>query len=395
MPSLSLPSFPIPKPSRRSAVAPFIALDVMAEAGSRKRAGEDVVSLAVGEPGAPAPTLVREAVTRALSQGRVPYTDSLGLPSLRESIAQHYQSAYGVTIPASRVAVTTGSSGGFILSFLSMFDVGDRIAIPSPGYPAYRNILEALGLVPVEIATTSETRFSLTGGMIEAAHRDKPLAGVLVMSPANPTGVMMTPDALKTLCETSTRLGLWLISDEIYHGLTYTGETATALQYSADVVVVNSFSKYYCMTGWRVGWLILPERLVRPAECLAQSLAISVPYLSQIAGEAAFGATEELERVKSGYARNRSILLEALPALGLSLMPMDGAFYAYADVSKYSNDSMDFSRRALREAGVAITPGLDFDRQEGSRFIRISYAGSEADIVKSVARLGKWLKIQL
>lgn len=381
----------LPKLSRRSGVSPFIAMDFMAEAGQRIRAGEDVVSLAVGEPGAPPPRAVREAVSAQLAGGRVPYTDALGLPALRERIARHYRETYGVSIAPERVAVTTGSSGGFILSFLALFDVGDRIAIPRPGYPAYRNILQALGLQPVEIETTAATRFALTAEMVAAEHARQPLKGALVMSPANPTGVMMTVPALRELAETCDRLGLWLISDEIYHGLTFGGETATAAAFSDQAVIVNSFSKYYCMTGWRVGWLILPERAVRPAECLAQSLAISVPYLSQIAGIAAFEARDDLEVIKADYARNRAILGEALDALHLPVMPMDGAFYAYADVTKYSNDSMDFCRRALREAGVAMTPGLDFDRQEGSRSVRLSYAGSESDILKAVSRLKNWL----
>lgn len=383
---------PFPPISRRANVAPFLAMDVMAEAGARVRAGEDVVSLAVGEPGAPPPRVVREAVTAALTGGRVPYTDALGLPALRERIARHYRDSYGVAIDANRVAVTTGSSGGFILSFLSMFDVGDRIAIPSPGYPAYRNILDALGIEVVELETTAETRFAVTAEMVERAHAATPLKGVLVMSPANPTGVMMQPATVRELAHTCERLGLWFISDEIYHGLIYAGETTTALAHSDQAVVVNSFSKYYCMTGWRVGWLILPERLSRTAECLQQSLAISVPYLSQIGGLAAFDATEELEVIKAGYARNRAILGEELPKLGLAVMPMDGAFYAYADVTRYTNDSMDFARRALREAGVGIAPGVDFDRQEGHRSVRLSYAGSEADILKAVARLKGWLK---
>ena len=382
----------LPPIARRAHVAPFLAMDVMAEAGARARAGEDVVSLAVGEPGAPPPRVVREAVKAALDGGRVPYTDALGLPALRERIARHYRDAYGVSIPASRVAVTTGSSAGFILSFLSMFDAGDRIAIPSPGYPAYRNILDALGIVVVELETTAETRFAITPAMVARAHAEAPLKGVLVMSPANPTGVMMTTDAVRDLAHACEAMGLWFISDEIYHGLIYDGQATTAAAHSDQAVVVNSFSKYYCMTGWRVGWLILPERLERTAECLAQSLAISVPYLSQIGGLAAFDATEELEVIKAGYARNRAILGEELPKLGLTLMPMDGAFYAYADVTRYTNDSMDFARRALREAGVGITPGLDFDRQEGHRAVRLSYAGSETDILKAVDRLKGWLR---
>lgn len=381
---------PQPQLSNRARIAPFLAMDMMAEAGSMARAGTDVVSLAVGEPGAPPPSAVREKVKAALNGGRVPYTDALGLPALRQRIADHYKDAYGVELAASRVAVTTGSSSGFILAFLSMFDVGDRIAIPKPGYPAYRNILESLGLIPVEIATTADTRYALTAEAVEAVHRVTPLKGVLIMSPANPTGVMMQPAALQTLATFCTEAGIWQISDEIYHGLTYEGATATALTYSDDAIVINSFSKYYCMTGWRVGWMIVPERLVRPVECLAQSLAISVPYLSQIAGLAAFDARDELEVIKAGYARNRAILAEELPKLGFSVLPMDGAFYAYVDVSRFTNDSMDFCRRILREAHVAITPGVDFDREEGGRFVRISYAASEADVTKAVARLKVW-----
>ena len=382
---------PEPQLSLRARIAPFLAMDMMAEAGAMVRAGADVVSLAVGEPGAPPPEGVRLSVAEVLAKGaRVPYTDALGLPALRRRIAAHYEWAYGVLIDPARVAVTTGSSSGFILTFLALFDVGDRIAIPKPGYPAYRNILESLGLIPVEIATTAETRYALTAEAVEAVHRITPLKGVLVMSPANPTGVMMTPDALQSLATRCRDLGLWLISDEIYHGLTYDGEAATALRYSDDAIIINSFSKYYCMTGWRVGWMIMPERLIRPVECLAQSLAISVPYLSQIAGIAAFDATDELEAIKAGYARNRAILMRELPKIGFNLLPMDGAFYAYADVSRFTNDSMGFCHRLLREAHIAITPGVDFDREEGNRYVRISYAGSETDVLKAVERLQAW-----
>lgn len=381
-----------PTLSRRARIAPFLAMDMMAEAGAMARSGIDVVSLAVGEPGAPPPEAVRLAVAEVLASGRrVPYTDALGLPALRRRIAAHYEWAYGVSVDPGRVAVTTGSSAGFILAFLSLFDVGDRIAIPKPGYPAYRNIMESLGLIPVEIATTAETRHVLTAEAIENVHRVAPLKGALIMSPANPTGVMTSPDDLRDLAGTCRMLGIWLISDEIYHGLAYAGETATALAYSDDAIVINSFSKYYCMTGWRVGWMILPERIVRPVECLAQSLAISVPYLSQIAGLAAFDATDELEAIKDGYERNRAMLAAELPGMGFSLLPMDGAFYAYADVSRFTNDSLDFCRRLLREAHVAITPGVDFDREEGNRFVRISYAGSAQDIARALDRIGEWV----
>lgn len=271
-------------------------------------------------------------------------------------------------------------------------DHGGRIGIPSPGYPAYRNILQALGIECVEIPTGPETGFVLNAASIRAAHAEKPLSAVLIMSPANPTGVLTPASEVKAIAETCRELGLWLVSDEIYHGLTYAGEEASALRYSDDAIIVNSFSKYFCMTGWRIGWLIVPERLIRTMECLAQNLAISVPYLSQVAATAAFEAYEELEAIKASYTRNRAVLMEALPAIGLKPLPMDGAFYAYCDIGRFSNDSMAFSKKALHEAGIAITPGLDFDRTEGNRFVRLSYAGSEADIIEGVKRLKNWLK---
>lgn len=377
--------------SRRSQIASFIAMDVMREAKDLGRAGKTIIHLEVGEPGAPSPRPVREAAMRALEAGRIAYTEALGMPALREAIAGHYKARYGLTVPASRVVVTTGSSGGFILTFLAILDHGGRIGIPSPGYPAYRNILSALGIEVVEIPTGAETGFVLSAAAIRATHAQTPLSAVLIMSPANPTGVLTPASEVKAIAETCRELGLWLVSDEIYHGLTYDGEEASALAYSDDAIIVNSFSKYFCMTGWRIGWLIVPERLIRPMECLQQNLAISVPYLSQVAATAAFDATEELEAIKAGYGRNRAILREALPAIGLKPLPMDGAFYAYCDIGRFSNDSMAFSKKALHEAGLAITPGLDFDRSEGNRFVRLSYAGSEADIIEGVKRLKGWL----
>jgi aspartate/methionine/tyrosine aminotransferase len=388
------PVFPLV--SRRSQIASFIAMDVMREAKDLGRAaaasgGRGIVHLEVGEPGAPSPAPVRAAAMKALEAGRIAYTEALGLPALRAAIAGHYKARYGLDVPASRIVVTTGSSGGFILSFLTLMDQGGRIGIPSPGYPAYRNILSALGIEAVEIETGASTRFALSAGAIEAAHAEKRLDAVLIMSPANPTGVLTPASGVKAIAETCARLGLWLVSDEIYHGLTYEGEEASALAFSGDAIIVNSFSKYFCMTGWRIGWLVVPERLIRPMECLAQNLAISVPYLSQIAAIAAFEATEELEAIKAGYARNRAVLMAALPAIGLDPLPMDGAFYAYCDIGRFSNDSMQFSKKALHEAGIAITPGLDFDRAEGHRYVRLSYAGSEADIIEGVRRLRAWL----
>lgn len=382
--------------SRRSQIAAFIAMDVLREARDLGReaartGGRGVIHLEVGEPGAPTPRPVREAAMRALEAGRVPYTEALGMPALREAISGHYRRHYGLDVPAQRIAVTTGSSAGFILTFLAVLDHGGRIGIPSPGYPAYRNILQALGIEAVEIPTSAETGFVLSAASIRKAHAETPLNAVLIMSPANPTGVLTPATEVAEIARTCRELGLWLVSDEIYHGLTYAGEEASALATSDEAIIVNSFSKYFCMTGWRVGWLVVPERLVRPLECLAQNLAISVPYLSQVAATAAFDAVDELEGIKAGYARNRAVLMEALPALGLTPLPMDGAFYAYCDIGRYSNDSMAFSRKALHEAGLAITPGLDFDRQDGNRFIRFSYAGSEADIIEGVSRLKTWL----
>jgi aspartate/methionine/tyrosine aminotransferase len=382
-----------PEPSQRSDVSPFIVMDVMSEAAEIERAGGVVTHMEVGQPGHPAPERARRAVADALALGRVPYTEALGIRPLRERIAAHYAERYSVEVSPERVVVTTGSSGGFTLAFLSMFEHGQRVAISRPGYPAYRNILKALGLVPEEIATGAATRYALAADTVAAAHAATPLAGVLAMSPANPTGVVMTPDALRDLAQWCRDAGLWFVSDEIYHGLTYGEARAeTALRFSDDAVIINSFSKFFCMTGWRVGWMVVPERLVRPIERLQQNFSISVPYLSQIAALAAFDGAEEMEGVRRQYARNRDILMEGLPRIGLGrFMPIDGAFYVYIDVSALTNDSMDFCKRAIREAGVAITPGLDFDPVEGRRFVRLSFAGTEQDMRDAVEKLGAWL----
>jgi aspartate/methionine/tyrosine aminotransferase len=383
----------MPQVAARSDVSPFIVMDVMSEAANIERQGGTIVHMEVGQPGHPAPQTALTAAQKAIASGRVPYTEALGLRSLRERIARHYKDMYGIEVPADRVVVTTGSSGGFTLAFLSMFAPGDRVAISRPGYPAYRNILKALGLEPVEIETTAATRYAMTADLIAAAHARQPLKGVLAMSPANPTGVVMTPEALADLALSCEKLGLWFISDEIYHGLTYGDARAeTALKSSGDAVIINSFSKFFCMTGWRVGWMVVPERLVRPIERLQQNFSISVPYISQVAAEAAFDGAAEMSSVRDGYARNRAILMEGLPRIGLgNFLPVDGAFYIYVDVSALTNDSMDFCKRAIREAGVAITPGLDFDPLEGARFVRLSFAGTEQDMRDSVAKLGAWL----
>lgn len=376
--------------SRRSEVEPFHAMDVLAEANRLKALGHPVVSLAVGQPSDPAPMAVREAARLCIEAGRIGYTDALGAPVLRQAIADHYRDHYGVEVPASRVVVTTGSSAGFNLAFLAMFDPGDRVAITAPGYPAYRNIMKALGIEVVEIRLDGHA--GLDAGLLEAAHRERPLKGLLFASPANPTGTIMPEDDLRGLLEAARGMGIAVISDEIYHRLSFAAPDRTALAFDADVTVINSFSKYYCMTGWRIGWMVLPEKLVRPVERIAQSLYISAPEVSQVAAAAAFDATAELEIVKQRYRANRELLMNALPTLDLPLAsPMDGAFYAYCDVSRHTNDSMDFARRALAECHVAITPGHDFDLVEGHRHIRLSYAGSEQDIATAVERLSSWL----
>lgn len=383
------------KPSLRSAVEPFHAMDVLAEATKARQAGRPVISLAVGQPSAPAPTAAREAARAALIDGRIGYTDALGLPDLRKAIADHYARRHGVDIDPARIAVTTGSSAGFNLAFLSLFDAGDQVAIARPGYPAYRAILGALGLTVIEIEVNEATGFTLTPESLEAAERDsgKPIKGVLLASPANPTGTVTGRLRLKALADWCAARNAAFISDEIYHGLTFSGEETSALELTDQVIVINSFSKYYCMTGWRIGWMVLPENLVRPLECLAQSLYISAPELSQIAAIAALGAGEELDIYRQTYAANREFLIRRLPEIGLPLLsPMDGAFYAYADVSAYTNDSMAFAKRMLAEISVAATPGLDFDPLEGNRALRLSYAGSQAEIVEAVNRMEGWLK---
>lgn len=378
--------------SARSDVPSFMVMDVMAAAARIEERGGRVIHMEVGQPAAPAPSTAIAAARAALG-GRVAYTESLGIPSLRARIARYYRETHDLDIPAERIVVTTGSSAAFILSFLAMFEAGDRVALAVPGYPPSRHILTALGCEVVMIETTAETRYALTGEALLAAHRRTPLKGVLVASPANPTGTMMTPEALADLIRVAEEAGIRVISDEIYHGLDYAFRAETAAKFSDNAVIVNSFSKYYCMTGWRVGWLVVPETLVRPIERLQQNLAISVPTLSQIAAEAAFDGREEMETVKHGYEENRRILLEGLPKVGLDrFLPVDGAFYLYADVSRFTQDSLDFAKRMLEQAGVAATPGLDFDPLHGKEFLRFSYAGSADDMREAVARIGDWLE---
>jgi aspartate/methionine/tyrosine aminotransferase len=311
---------------------------------------------------------------------------------LRERIARHYAEHYGVEVASDRVMVTTGSSGAFLLAFLAGFDAGARVGVVQPGYPAYANILEALGLSLAPIEVGPETRFAPTVELIEAAHRRERLDGLLLMSPANPTGAMIAPAELEKICAFCEDAGVVLVSDEIYHRLEYEGRAETALRFSRGAIVVNSFSKYYAMTGWRLGWAIAPASLARPMERLQQSLAICAPTLSQRAALAAFDAGEELESIKRGYARSRLLLLRQLPRIGLPLFaPPDGAFYIYADVSHLTTDSVRFCTDMLEEIGVAVTPGVDFDRARGASTLRISYAGPPEEVALGVERLSAWL----
>ena len=380
-------------PSARSDVPAFMVMDVMAAAARIEAAGGRVIHMEVGQPAAPAPATAIAAARAALVSGRVGYTETLGIPTLRARIARHYQEAYGIAIDPARIIVTTGSSAGFILAFLALFEPGDRVAIALPGYPPYRHILTALGCEPVTIETTRATRWAVTPEMLLSAHRRAPLKGVLIASPANPTGTMMTGEALRDLVAAADDAGIRFISDEIYHGLDYAFAPETAARLSDDAVIINSFSKYFCMTGWRIGWMVAPEPLVRPIDRLQGNLAISVPMLSQVAAEAAFDGRAEMEAVKHGYEVNRRILLEGLPKAGFeNILPVDGAFYLYADVARFCDDSFAFAQRMLEETHVAATPGVDFDPLQGRHFIRFCYAGAAAEMHEAVERIGAWLK---
>ncbi|MFY9762801.1 MAG: aminotransferase class I/II-fold pyridoxal phosphate-dependent enzyme [Xanthobacteraceae bacterium] len=381
------------QPSARSNVPPFMVMDVMAAAARLEAKGRRIVHMEVGQPAAGAPAAAIAAVRAALADGPHGYTETLGIGSLRRRIARAYQEWHGLDIEPERVVVTTGSSAGFMLAFLAAFEPGDRVAVALPGYPPYRHILTALGCEPVFVETGAATRWSITSESLLAQHQVRPLKGVVVGSPANPTGTMTTAAALAELIRSAEDAGIAVISDEIYHGLDYAFAAESAAKLSSDVIIINSFSKYFCMTGWRIGWMVAPPSLLRAIERLQQNLAISVPTLSQIAAEAAFDGRAELEQIKHGYEDNRRILLEGLPRAGLdSFLPVDGAFYLYADTSRFSDDSFDFATRMLEEAGVAATPGVDFDPLRGRNFLRLCYAGTREDMREAVERIGHWLK---
>jgi aspartate/methionine/tyrosine aminotransferase len=379
--------------SSRSQTAPFIAMDVLAEAGAIEAAGADVVHMELGEPAHGAPRAAREALAAAMSRGEtLGYTNGLGTGALRKAIAALYRKRYGIGLDPERVVVTSGSSGGFLLSFLTLFDVGDRVAIADPGYPCYRNILGTLGIEPVRIEAELASRYQPTPELL--AQVPGRLDGLLVASPANPSGTMIDRPALAALARHCEAQGMALISDEIYHGLTYETPAVSALELTDQVFVINSFSKYYAMTGWRIGWMVVPERFVRTVQNLAQNLFICPSHASQVAALAALSDEGEAEVARhiEGYARNRAALMEALPGLGFTdISPPDGAFYIYAGVSRLTNDSREFCARLLSEAHVAATPGLDFDPGRGHGTIRFSFAQAPERIAEGIERLRRFV----
>jgi aspartate/methionine/tyrosine aminotransferase len=381
------------KSSRRSDVLPFRVMDVMADAAKLEAQGRHIIHMEVGEPGLPTPDRALDVGKVAMNGGETGYTLALGRDALRQKIAAHYGDVYNLDIAPSRIVVTTGSSAAFTLAFLASFDVGDRVAISRPGYPAYGRIMQALGLVPCDIYTSAETRFQPTADQVLM---EEGLAGLLVASPSNPTGSVIVPDQMRALCQACDSKSIRMISDEIYHRMTFDAPASTALSYSDDAIIINSFSKYYCMTGWRVGWMVVPEGLVRPVERLSQNFFISPPTISQIVAEETFACTTELDARVDIYRQNRDVIYAALSNAGVhTIAPSDGAFYLYADVSPFTDESEAFCRQMLSEAGVAAVTGLDFDERDGHHFVRFSIAGSHEDMVEGARRLGAWLPLQV
>ena len=370
--------------SRRGQVDPFIVMDMVEQARLLEAAGRSIIHMEVGQPGTAAPSLARAAVAQEMARAPMGYTVSLGLPELRRGIADLYRRWYGVALNPDRVIVTSGSSAAFLLAFTALFDSGDRVAIGEPGYPSYRQILKALSLTPVGIATTAANRFQPVPQDLDGVQ----MQGVIVASPGNPTGTMLDHAHLKALMDHAAGRGVAFVSDEIYHGLHYGNRAVSALEISDDAYVINSFSKYFSMTGWRIGWMVVPENHIRTVERLAQNMFICAPHVSQIAALAALNAVEEMDANRTVYATNRRLMLEGLLAAGFAnIAPPDGAFYIYADVSDLTTDSLALARQILAQAGVAVTPGLDFDPRRGAQTLRFSYAGATADVVEGMARL--------
>jgi aspartate/methionine/tyrosine aminotransferase len=378
----------------RAGIPPFYVMDVWLAAAERQRTHGDLVNLSAGQPGAQAPAPIRAAAAAALANDKLGYTVALGIPELRAAVAASYADRYAISVDEADVVITTGSTGGFILAFLACFDVGDRVAVSSPGYPCYRNILSALGCEVVEVPCGPETRFQPTVDMLAAL--DPPVKGLVIASPANPTGTVLPPDQLAAIATWCEQSGVQLVSDEIYHGLVYPGAPATscAWETSREAIVVNSFSKYFAMTGWRLGWLLVPPRLQRAVDCLTGNFSICPPTLPQLAAVAAFtpASIAEADGLVEQYTVNRDLLLRGLPDIGLGrLAPADGAFYVYADISDYSTDSLAFCAKLLADTGVAIAPGVDFDTVHGGAYVRLSFAGPSSDIEEASRRLRPWL----
>ena len=374
--------------SNRGNVDPFIVMDVMENARKAEEKGEDIVHMEVGQPGTPAPIEAQRQLIEKMKNDSMGYTVALGIPELRKRISQLYGDWYNLDLNPDRIIITSGSSAGFILSFSSLFDAKDRVGICSPGYPSYRQILKAQDLETVLIETKFENNFQPFASDLKGLN----LSGVLIASPANPTGSMLNYNQLESLILSSLEQNISFISDEIYHGIEYESKAVSALEITDDCYVINSFSKYFSMTGWRVGWMIVPEDHVRQVEKVSQNLFICPPHASQITALAALDAKDELDQNVNVYKKNREILLEELPQAGFeTFSPPDGAFYIYVDISKYSKDSLNFCKKVLDEAGVAITPGLDFDQKRGSKMIRFSYARSTEDIIEGTKRIKKFM----
>ena len=379
--------------SARASIPPFFAMEMAGLAERRVAAGAHVLHLEVGQPSSGAPRGAREAAATALLDRTLGYTTALGIPQLRARIARHYGEWYGVDVDPNRVIVTAGASAGFVLAFLASFDEGDRVGVTEPGYPCYRNTLLAVGAEPVGIPLGPEHNYRLTTTLLERAADLDALRGLVVASPSNPTGTVMSADDLALIADHCAERRMTLIADEIYHGITYTGRASSILQHTTEAIVLNSFSKYFAMTGWRLGWIIAPDALVAPIERFAQNLYICAPHVSQVAGLAAFDCTAELERNVASFACKRNVLLDGLHAAGMfDVAPADGAFYAYVDVSHLTADSFELCRTWLDEIDVAVTPGVDFDPVRGHRFVRFSCAGPEDDIEEAMRRIGAWIR---
>lgn len=377
------------KVAERGRISPFLVMDVMRAANERAASGHGVLHLEVGQPSTGAPAPVIAAAKDAIDTQELGYTEAFGLPALRARIASFYQARYGAAVDPNQIAVTTGSSGGFVLAFLGAFNAGDRIAFGAPCYPGYRNITAALDLIPVPVPCGPETGFQPTAEMLDAL--DPAPDGLILASPANPTGAMIAPAVLTEIVDWCQSKGVRIVSDEIYHGITYSRDADTLFGRDPAVVVINSFSKYFSMTGWRLGWMVLPDDLRRAAECLTQNIFISPPALSQHAGLKVFDCIDALDANVRRYAENREILLEGLPRCGFGpLAPADGAFYIYAGIHDLGGASPELCTEILEETGVAVTPGIDFDPEHGGDFIRFSYAGASADMREAVARLERW-----